>query len=46
MATGDGSNWGKNGWAVPLGQGELLDLGGPHRPEILLRGTDVDNAPS
>ena len=36
------SGWGKDGWAVPLGQGELLDLGGPHRPEILVRGADID----
>jgi quercetin dioxygenase-like cupin family protein len=35
------SGWGKDGWAVPLGQGELLDLGGPHRPEVLVRGTGV-----
>jgi mannose-6-phosphate isomerase-like protein (cupin superfamily) len=42
--TGHDSNWGKDGWAVPLGQGEMLDLGGPHRPEILLPGSDVDNA--
>jgi mannose-6-phosphate isomerase-like protein (cupin superfamily) len=39
-----GSGWGKDGWAVPLGKGELLDLGGPHRPEILVRGGDVDGA--
>jgi mannose-6-phosphate isomerase-like protein (cupin superfamily) len=38
------SSWGKDGWAVPLGKGELLDLGGPHRPEILLNGADVDGA--
>jgi quercetin dioxygenase-like cupin family protein len=38
------SGWGKDGWAVPLGKGQLLDLGGPHRPEILVRGTDVEGA--
>jgi mannose-6-phosphate isomerase-like protein (cupin superfamily) len=38
------TGWGKDGWAVPTGEGELLDLGGPHRPEILVRGADVDGA--
>ncbi|HUN33155.1 MAG TPA: cupin domain-containing protein [Trebonia sp.] len=38
------SGWGKDGWAVPLGSGQLLDLGGPHRPEILVRGAEVDGA--
>lgn len=42
--TGRDSGWGKDGWAVPPGKGELLDLGGPHRPEILVRGADVDDA--
>ena len=36
------SGWGRDGWAVPLGRGEFLDLGGPHRPEILVYGADVD----
>jgi mannose-6-phosphate isomerase-like protein (cupin superfamily) len=39
-----GSVWGEGGWAVQPGGGELLDLGGPHRPEILVRGADVHGA--
>lgn len=39
-----GSVWGQDGWAVQPGGGELLDLGGPHRPEILVRGADVQDA--
>jgi mannose-6-phosphate isomerase-like protein (cupin superfamily) len=38
------SGWGTDGWAVPSGGGELLDLGGPHRPEILLQGAGTDRA--
>ncbi|HTU74476.1 MAG TPA: cupin domain-containing protein [Trebonia sp.] len=38
------SQWGTDGWAVPLGQGEMLDLGGPHRPEVLVRGSEVGEA--
>jgi mannose-6-phosphate isomerase-like protein (cupin superfamily) len=38
------SVWGEDGWAVQPGNGELLDLGGPHRPEILVRGADVHGA--
>jgi mannose-6-phosphate isomerase-like protein (cupin superfamily) len=28
----------------PPGEGEIIDLGGPHRPEILVRGADVHGA--
>src|ERR1700760_1664583 len=38
------SAWGEDGWAIEPGAGELLDLGGPHRPEILVRGGDVHGA--
>jgi mannose-6-phosphate isomerase-like protein (cupin superfamily) len=36
--------WGRDGWAIKAGEGELLDLGGRHRPEILVRGDRVDGA--
>ena len=36
--------WGQDGWAVQPGQGDLIDLGGPHRPEILVRGAEVGGA--
>ena len=39
----DGSLWGEDGWAVQPGEGEIVDLGGPHRPEILVRGADVQH---
>jgi mannose-6-phosphate isomerase-like protein (cupin superfamily) len=39
-----GALWGDDGWAVQPGEGEILDLGGPHRPEILVRGADVRHA--
>jgi len=38
------SGWGTDGWAVPPGGGEVLGLGGPHRPEILVHGAGVDGA--
>jgi mannose-6-phosphate isomerase-like protein (cupin superfamily) len=39
-----GSAWGSRGWVIPPGEGEPVDLGGPHRPEILVRGADVFGA--
>jgi mannose-6-phosphate isomerase-like protein (cupin superfamily) len=42
--TEGGSVWGEDGWAVQPGEGEILDLGGAHRPEILVRGADVRGA--
>ncbi|NMO51880.1 cupin domain-containing protein [Actinoplanes sp. TBRC 11911] len=38
------TGWGRDGWAVAAGEGEMIELGGPHRPEILVRGADVDGA--
>ncbi|MET8278973.1 cupin domain-containing protein [Micromonospora sp. NPDC005174] len=38
------ANWGLDGWAVQPGEGKLIELGGPHRPEILVRGAEVDGA--
>ena len=38
------AEWGPDGWAVSAGEGELIELGGPHRPEILVRGGDVEGA--
>lgn len=38
------TDWGKNGWAVQPGDGEMVDLGGPHTPEILVRGEEVNDA--
>lgn len=38
------SDWGPEGWAVRLGDGQIIDMGGPHRPEVLVRGSDVDSA--
>ncbi|MFC7383643.1 cupin domain-containing protein [Sphaerisporangium rhizosphaerae] len=35
------NGWGADGWAVPPGGGNLVELGGPHRPEILVRGAEV-----
>ena len=35
------SGWGRDGWAIQPGGGELIELGGPHRPEILVRGDEV-----
>jgi mannose-6-phosphate isomerase-like protein (cupin superfamily) len=40
----NGSSWGEDGWAVQPGEGEIVDLGGPHQPEILVRGADVQHA--
>ena len=37
-------DWGRPGWAVRLGEGLGIDTGGPHRPEILVRGSQVDHA--
>ena len=42
--TEGGSVWGEDGWAVQAGEGEVIDLGGPHWPEILVRGADVHGA--
>jgi mannose-6-phosphate isomerase-like protein (cupin superfamily) len=41
---GRDSVWGSRGWAIPPGEGEPVDLGGPHWPEILVRGADVFGA--
>jgi quercetin dioxygenase-like cupin family protein len=38
------ADWGRDGWAVPSGAGKLIELGGPHRPEIIVRGAEVDRA--
>ena len=35
---------GEDGWAVQPGEGRVIDLGGPHRPEILVPGADVRGA--
>ncbi len=37
-------DWGRDGWAVQSGTGTSIQLGGPHRPEILVSGADVDGA--
>ena len=42
--TEGGSVWGEDGWAVQPATGEIIDLGGPHRPEVLVRGADVRGA--
>ena len=36
--------WGKDGWAVRPGEGERVELGGPHWLEVLVQGADVDQA--
>jgi quercetin dioxygenase-like cupin family protein len=38
------ADWGQDGWAIGPGKGELIELGGPHRPEILVRGAEVAGA--
>lgn len=38
------ADWGRDGWSVQPGKGEFIQLGGPHRPEILVRGAEVDEA--
>lgn len=38
------SGWGKDGWAIQRDEGEIVELGGPHRPEILVRGAEVGGA--
>ncbi|GAA4259063.1 hypothetical protein GCM10022255_082250 [Dactylosporangium darangshiense] len=38
------SNWGSDGWVVRSGAGQRVALGGPHVPEVLLRGRDVADA--
>lgn len=43
MVEGD-AIWGRDGWAVEPGEGVAVDLGGPHWPEILLHGRDVNGA--
>jgi len=37
-------DWGAAGWAVEPGAGLRVSTGGPHWPEILLRGAAVDQA--
>jgi quercetin dioxygenase-like cupin family protein len=39
-----GPGWGDDGWAIQPGKGQLVELGGPHRPEILVRGAEVGGA--
>lgn len=36
--------WGRDGWVVPSGTGKRVGLGGPHVPEVLLRGEEVAHA--
>jgi quercetin dioxygenase-like cupin family protein len=38
------ADWGPDGWAIEPGKGDLIPLGGPHRPEILVRGADTEKA--
>jgi mannose-6-phosphate isomerase-like protein (cupin superfamily) len=38
------SIWGRDGWIVEPGSGRHVEIGGPHRLELLLRGTDVGGA--
>ncbi len=38
------SNWGADGWAIRPGEGLTIDTRGPHQPEILVRGAQVDHA--
>jgi quercetin dioxygenase-like cupin family protein len=38
------SVWGEDGWAVQPGEGKRVNVGGPHWPEILVRGSDVNGA--
>jgi len=37
-------DWGPDGWVVHPGEGLTVDTGGPHRPEILVRGHEVSHA--
>jgi quercetin dioxygenase-like cupin family protein len=39
-----GARWGEDGWAVQPGTGQRVSLGGPHWPEILVRGAEVGGA--
>jgi quercetin dioxygenase-like cupin family protein len=39
-----GADWGRDGWPIPPGGGDFIQLGGPHRPEILVRGEEVGDA--
>jgi mannose-6-phosphate isomerase-like protein (cupin superfamily) len=39
-----GSVWGEDGWAVQPGEGEHVNLSGPHWPQILVRGTEIHGA--
>jgi quercetin dioxygenase-like cupin family protein len=36
--------WGRDGWVVEPGKGGFIELGGPHRPEILVRGAETGGA--
>lgn len=36
--------WGADGWAVRPGEGLVIDTGGPHHPEVFVRGAQVDHA--
>ncbi|WP_084316301.1 cupin domain-containing protein [Actinospica robiniae] len=38
------SSWGTDGWAIAPGEGTRVETGGPHWLEVVVRGTDVDNA--
>ena len=38
------SDWGADGWAVQPDAGNRVELGGPHWPEILVRGAEVGGA--
>jgi quercetin dioxygenase-like cupin family protein len=38
------SDWGHDGWAVQPDAGQRVELGGPHWPEILVRGAEVGGA--
>ncbi len=38
------TSWGRSGWPVEPGAGRKVELPGPHRLEVLLPGSDVDDA--
>jgi mannose-6-phosphate isomerase-like protein (cupin superfamily) len=35
------ADWGPDGWAIGPGAGKWIQLSGPHRPEVLVRGAEV-----
>jgi hypothetical protein len=41
------ADWGPDGWAVRPGEGDFIELGGPHRPEIVVRvgGAEFSGGP-